>query len=61
MKFLKICFFTQSRQFDDLQNKLEQFTKPEVAVKDVEKEVFKVKSWSEKNTLEEGKKKKVRI
>jgi len=56
---LENMFFTQSRQFDDLQNKLEQFTKPEVAVKDVEKEVFKVKSWSEKNTLEEGKKRKL--
>jgi len=42
-----------------LQAKLDVFTNPEVAVKDVEKEVFKVKSWYEKNTLEEGKKRKL--
>jgi len=48
-----------NQKIDDLQAKLDVFTNPEVAVKDVEKEVFKVKSWYEKNTLEEGKKRKL--
>jgi len=47
------------KECEDLQAKLDQFTKPVVAVKDVEKEIFKVKSWVEKSTTEEGKKRKL--
>jgi len=56
---LEYEFLLKVRQNEDLQAKLDQFTKPEVAVKNVEKEIFKVKSWVEKDTIEEGKKRKL--
>jgi len=46
-------------EVDDLKAKLEVYTKPEVALKSVEQEVFKVKTVTEKTTVEEGKKRRI--
>jgi len=43
----------------DLKAKLEAYTKPEVALKSVEQEVFRVKTVIEKTTTEEGKKRRI--
>jgi len=47
------------REIDDLKAQLEVYTKSEVALKDVEQEVFKVKTVTEKTTAEEGKKRRL--
>jgi len=52
-------FYQRGLQINELQWKLDLITNPEVAVKDVEKEVFKVKSWNKKDTFEKEKKRKL--